>query len=98
VSSLPAGDGALVERERETMKTTTYYYHAGCGTEGNITRWSTHTRRTRSAAVMEARRLARRHGGRGIVEFWDRARGLRPSDQDAVIGAFWTEKRLTEEE
>jgi len=63
-----------------------YYYHAG-SIDGTACRWSLVTRRTREAAVCEAVRIARQHGGRPVVEYWDRAHGLRPGDCEAVAGS-----------
>lgn len=70
---------------------TTTYYHAGCGTESDIRHWSDHTRRTREAAEREARAMARKHGGRGVVEYWPARCGLRPANQDVVQGADWVD-------
>lgn len=63
-----------------------YYYHAGA-VEGTRCLWSTHTRRTREAAEAEAKRLARGTGLRPVVEYWSREHGLRPGDQELVLGA-----------
>ena len=65
---------------------TSHYFHAGCGTE-EWTYWSDHTRRSYDRAVAEARRMARRHGGTPIVEWWERRHGLRPGDCELVAGA-----------
>lgn len=66
--------------------TSTRYYHAGSMSDGYFV-WSDHTRRTRAAAVVEARRMARKHGGSAVVEYWDRDHGLRPESAEAVEGA-----------
>lgn len=63
------------------------YYHAGVQVTQDRFVWSNHTRRTRTAAEREALSMARKHGGRGIVEYWDRHHGLRPADQELVQGA-----------
>ena len=65
-----------------------FYYHAGVEEPGgeDVLWWSPHTRRTYEAAAREARKMARRLGGRPFVEYWRRSRGLRPGDADAVVG------------
>ncbi len=74
----------------ETKTTTTkvadpYYYHAGVSVTDTHTRWSSHTRRTRSAAECEARRMAAAYpGSTPIVECWDRSHGLAPGYDVAV--------------
>lgn len=65
------------------------YYHAGAQNQKtNDVRWSDATRRTAAAAEAEARKMASRHGGCPIVEYWDRTHGLRPGDCEAVAGAY----------
>jgi hypothetical protein len=59
------------------------YYHAGSQTNDEQTNevrvnWSDKTRRSASAAEDEARRMAKKDGGKPVVESWDRAHGLRP--------------------
>jgi len=68
----------------------THYYHAGTR-DGDSCIWSDHTRRSYDQAAREARSLARHHGGRPIVEWWDRSHGLRPNDCGAVIAAEYTD-------
>jgi hypothetical protein len=70
------------------------YYHAGALREANPEMqaetkvyWSDKTRRTSEAASAEARKLARKYGGKPIVEYWDRAHGLRPG-WDCAAGSF----------
>jgi hypothetical protein len=63
-----------------------YYYHAGVEfpRPPRLTFWSHHTRRSRAAAIREARRLTRGTNGRAVVEYWDRRHGLRPGDAEVV--------------
>ena len=67
------------------------YYHAGSQRETELgevrVNWSDKTRRSASAAESEARKLARRDGGKPVVEFWDREHGLRPG-WDCAEGAY----------
>ncbi|MBU0703571.1 MAG: hypothetical protein KKC18_06865 [Chloroflexi bacterium] len=74
-------------------KSDSFYYHAGCGT-ADIWRWSEHTRHSHRTAAAEARKMARRYGGRPIVEWWDREHGMRPGDQNAVIDAGYVDEKL----
>lgn len=64
------------------------YYHAGSQDENNDVRWSDSTRRTAAAAEKEARQMAKKHGGKPIVEYWDRKCGLCPGDCEVVAGAY----------
>lgn len=64
------------------------YYHAGTQDENNDVRWSDATRKTASAAEKEAKQMAKKFGGKPIVEYWDREHGLRPGDCNLVAGAY----------
>lgn len=64
------------------------YYHAGTQIAAGNVKWSESTRRTAQAAEHEAKRMAETYGGTPMVEYWDRSHGLRPSDCDAVQGAY----------
>jgi hypothetical protein len=80
-----------------SIKPDSYYYHAGVRFDEYLaTEWSDHTRRSWDAAVREAQRMARRYSDdvsvRPIVEYWDRAHGLRPGFVDAVAGADFVDK------
>ena len=71
-----------------------YYYHAETElpADADAARrvyWSETTRRGRAAAESEARAMARRIGGRGCVEYWDRKRGLMPGGADCVEDAYY---------
>jgi hypothetical protein len=59
-----------------------YYYHAGNqktdDRDETVFNWSNHTRRTKRAAQLEAARMAKKHGGKPVVERWKREHGLRP--------------------
>ena len=70
---------------------TVYYYHAGTQVGDQTTHWSDHTRRTFRRAETEALALAEQHGGRPVVEWWDRRHGLRPGDCELVLGAEYVE-------
>ena len=74
------------------MTNDTNYYHAGTQLSEDNVYWSNHTRMSRGTAVLEAKRLAKKRGGTGIVEYWDRSQGMRPGDPDVVIDAFFVEE------
>jgi hypothetical protein len=65
------------------------YYHAGVVLEGDVVRWSEHTRTSHVTAEVEAKKMAKEHGGRPVVEYWDRKHGLAPADCDAVSGSYF---------
>lgn len=69
------------------------YWHAGVKLENGDFRWSHHTRRTRQAAILEARKMARQQGGSGLVEFWDSRHGLAPGDGNVIEGGFFVEEK-----
>ena len=63
------------------------YYHAGCIPGSGVLEWSPWTYRTRQTAERAAKKLAARHGGAAVIEWWDRSHGLKPKDADAVAGS-----------
>jgi hypothetical protein len=64
------------------------YYHAGSMDENNEVRWSDKTRKLSHVAEAEARKIAAKHGGKPIVEYWDRRNGLRPGGSNVVAGMY----------
>lgn len=46
---------------------------------------------TAEAAAREARRMAKRNGGRAVVEYWSRRHGLRPRDLAVVEGGSYVD-------
>lgn len=64
-----------------------YYFHAGSQSNGDVN-WSDKTRRSKDAAEREAVKMAkRRPGSVPVVEYWDRAHGLRPG-WDCASGSY----------
>lgn len=68
-----------------------YYYHAGAMCANGDVRWSDSTRRSSEVAEREAKAMARKYGGKPVVEYWKREHGMRPGDADAVAGAYTVE-------
>lgn len=76
------------------------WFHAGSEAAGSeaapcTIHWSRHSRRTREAAEREARRMARRDGGRPVVEYWAATWGPRPGNADAVEGAYYADVEVS---
>lgn len=67
------------------------YYHAGAQIDGSNVVWSDATRKTASAAEKEAKQMAKRHGGKPVVECWSRQHGMRPNDANVVVSAYEVE-------
>ena len=59
---------------------TEKYYHAGAELKTGVVEWSSHTRYTIASAMVEAEAMARRLGGKPVVEEWDADHGRRPAD------------------
>lgn len=69
-----------------------YYYHAGSQWNDEQTgevrvNWSDNTRRSKDAAEREARKIAKQHGHKPVVEYWVKVHGLRPG-WDCAEGAY----------
>ena len=65
------------------------YYHAGTQINAGTFRWSESTRRTAGAAEAEAKRIAKRHGGQPVVEYWDKQHGMYPGECGCVAGSYF---------
>lgn len=77
------------------MTTTeqTHWYHAGSvDPDRDRAEWSRHSRRTYDRAVREARRIARVHGGRPVVEVWAKRHGPHPGDCELVESAAFVDE------
>jgi hypothetical protein len=63
------------------------YYHAGTDF-GDWVRWADSVTTNFRAAMREAHRLAREHGGRPVIEWWPWSRGDSPGP-DGVEGTMY---------